>query len=229
LADKLSKKILKEVKGGSTANKVMEALSLPQRILMRKAAEKMGVPSGKTSEESAFNIVNEFARRQGLPEDSDTINALKAGAVATLETFADPLGPIGKLSKFMKLKRLKAAAKGATNTLDRWKDVAGKRVAAKKPSGKNTKELWAERKAASTTPQPKKKTTQELWEERGGKKAEPLKKSQDTKSAWAGKKEAMEKAVAKRKSEGLPTTDTGQFVKTLDRDKHVVSALKKDK
>ena len=229
MADKLSKKILKELKSSNAPNKVLDALSLPQRILMRKAAEAAGVKAGKTSEESAFNIVDKFAERTGLPEDSEAVNLLKASAVAGLETFADPLGPIGKLGKFMKLKRLQSAAKKAGGTLDRWRKVAGKRVEAAKPSGKSTKDLWAERKAAAAKPEQPKKTTQELWAERSGQRVDPLKKSQDTKTAWSGKKDAMKKAVEKRKAEGLPTTDTGEFVKTLDRDRQVVTSLVKDK
>ena len=105
MAEKLSKRILRAVKGKG-GDAVLEALSLPQRILMEKAAKVAGVPAGETSEESAFNIVDGLAKRAKLPEDNTFVNALKAGAVAGLETFGDPLGPIGKLGKYEKVARI---------------------------------------------------------------------------------------------------------------------------
>jgi hypothetical protein len=97
-------------KAGKGANKIMDAMAMPQRILMKRAAELAGVKPGETSEESAFNIVDKVSQKMGIPEDNSFANALKASAVAGLETFVDPLGPIGKLAKFNKMKQ---AAQGA--------------------------------------------------------------------------------------------------------------------
>lgn len=105
MTEKLASKILKRVKAVD-ADKVLDAMALPQRILMRRAAELVGAEPGEDSETSAFNIVDKVSERLGLPEDSIAINALKAGAVAGLETFGDPTGPIGKLAKFNKVKGL---------------------------------------------------------------------------------------------------------------------------
>ena len=206
---KAAKKILEQV-SKVNATKVMDALALPQRILMKRAAEKYGVTPGETSEESAFRIVDEFSKRKGLPEDSAVVNALKASAVAGLETFADPLGPIGKLGKFMKLKRLGTAAKQAAKkaeTLKKWGAVPGPRTAPKTTT-KTTKELWAEK------PGPRPKPT--------ASPVDPQRKI--GKSPWEGKKQAMEEAKQARKAEGL-SADTSSYNPTLDRERHVVSTI----
>ena len=135
MAEKLASKILKRAKSevSDNSSKILDALALPQRILMQKAAEVAGVKPGATSEESAFNIIDKIATKAGLPEDSDFANALKATAVASLETFADPLGPLGKLTKFNKAR---IAAR------------RGQKLARKVLEPVTTKSIWAERKAA---------------------------------------------------------------------------------
>lgn len=105
---KLTKKILGKLKekSGAIGKQAIKALSLPQEILMKKAAEVVGAEPGKNSEESAFNIVDKVSKRVGLGDDAAS-NAVKGLAVGALETFADPLGPVGKISKVGKLKKLK--------------------------------------------------------------------------------------------------------------------------
>ena len=107
---KTAKKILKSA-NVSKADRILDAMALPQRILMQKAAKLAGAEPGETSEASAFNIVDKLSDKAGLPRDSDFGNALKATAVAGLETFVDPLGPLGKLAKFKKVQNAVQAMK----------------------------------------------------------------------------------------------------------------------
>lgn len=84
--------------------KTMHAISAPQRYVMDKAAGALGVQGDKeNSEKSAQNIVEGLANRMGIPEDSTLGNAAKAGAVAGLEVFGDPLGvlPVGKAASLV--------------------------------------------------------------------------------------------------------------------------------
>ena len=88
----------------SMFDKTMSAISAPQRYVMNKAAGALGVKGDKEdSEKSAQNIVEGLAGRMGIPEDSTLGNAAKAGAVAGLEVFGDPLGliPVGKAASMV--------------------------------------------------------------------------------------------------------------------------------
>jgi hypothetical protein len=101
----------------STLSKVGDALSIPQRVASRKVAEALGIPSGKTSEETFQNIVQSGAEKigdlTGLDPDSAPMNAAKALGVAAGEVFADPLAllPVGKVANMTGkgLKKIKNA------------------------------------------------------------------------------------------------------------------------
>lgn len=99
----------------STVDKVLSGLSYLQRKGMKAGAEALGVKGDdENSEASAQAIVENLAKRAGIPEDSNVGNAAKALGVAGLEVFADPLSvvPVGKVAKLIgKAKNAGVAAK----------------------------------------------------------------------------------------------------------------------
>lgn len=97
--------------GKKIAGKISKYADMPQRYVMGKAAEAAGIKKGKTSEDTARNIVERVAKRMKLG-DSTAANAAKALGVAGLTVFADPVSliPGGKIAKL----GLKAASKTKT-------------------------------------------------------------------------------------------------------------------
>lgn len=79
----------------SLGSKALDAISLPQRYMMNKAAEAAGLKGNlDDSEASAQALVEAGAEKLGIPEDSNIGNAAKALGVAGLEVFADPLAAL---------------------------------------------------------------------------------------------------------------------------------------
>lgn len=108
------KSSVKEI-ASTLGQKAVEALGLPQKKMLQKVAETIGVDGKKeTSEDASTAIVEKLAEKLGIPETSQAGNVAKALGVAGLETFADPLGPLGKMGKLLKFTGKSAkAAKGA--------------------------------------------------------------------------------------------------------------------
>lgn len=93
---------------GSTApgEGITGAMSLPQRILMKYAADAIGAQGDiGSSEKSAQNIIEKAAEKvhdvTGLDTENPMANAAKALGVAALEVYGDPtqLLPVNKLAK----------------------------------------------------------------------------------------------------------------------------------
>lgn len=94
--------------------KTLKGISYPQRYLMNKISEEMGLEGNiEDSEQSAQAIVEKLAEQGGLPEDSTIGNALKALGVAGLEVFGDPtnLIPGAAVSKGVKALGITKASK----------------------------------------------------------------------------------------------------------------------
>jgi hypothetical protein len=88
----------------STFSKALELLQKPQKIASQKVAEAMGLRKADTSEENFANVADKIVDKYIVPPNSGKLAneylapALKAGATAAAEVFADPLSliPIGK-------------------------------------------------------------------------------------------------------------------------------------
>lgn len=90
-------------------SKALNALSIPQKILMRKTAEAMGIDLGPEGADAAVDsdkaseaIVEKTAEKLGIPESSALGAVGKAAAKTVLDYGYDPLGPIGKIAKAAK-------------------------------------------------------------------------------------------------------------------------------
>jgi hypothetical protein len=165
---------------GPHAADALQKLSEPQRRLLQGMAKMAGAnPEDESSEAASQALVEQIAQKLGLP-DSTVTNVAKAGGVAALETFADPLGPIGKIAKGAKVLRMGAkAAKGADiaadaskatkavdaaagaskagSTLDRWKQAAkgqAEAVSERKMSGLPVADTSAVKKTLDRPIQP---------------------------------------------------------------------------
>lgn len=82
------------------AARAANMLQKPQQKLLDFAARKLGeAGGGANSETSSQQIVENIAKRLGVPEDSVAGNVAKAAGVAGLEVFADPLSVAGPVAK----------------------------------------------------------------------------------------------------------------------------------
>jgi hypothetical protein len=92
-------------KASGGLSKLGNALSIPQRVASRKVAEALGIPSGKTSEETFQNMAQAGAEKlgdmTGIDPNSAPMNVAKSLGVAAGEVFGDPLNalPVAKVAQ----------------------------------------------------------------------------------------------------------------------------------
>lgn len=123
-------------------SKVLKKLDAPQKYVFDKIADSAGVKTGKTSEETARNLVEKAAAKLGLG-DSTAANAVKALGVAGLSVAGDPLnlipgaGPAKKVAKM--LGKVSKSAPKAAKTLNKaslpsgaWEKAAPAAIRAEK-------------------------------------------------------------------------------------------------
>lgn len=85
-------------------SKTLHAIGAPQRYVAKKAAQATGLPASEDSQTNFANMADQYGDVLGVPRDSSLGNAVKAGAVAGAEVFADPLSflPLGKVAAGVK-------------------------------------------------------------------------------------------------------------------------------
>lgn len=117
----------------SLLEKVGRIAATPQRLMLKKIAEKLGKPgTDKDTQGNSEQIVEAVAEKLGVPEDSSVGNAFKAVGVGGLEMFADPtmLLPFNKLgkiaSKLGNMRKSKAVAEIVEKTAPKVQTVIEK-------------------------------------------------------------------------------------------------------